>query len=69
MCGPFQSDDGAMQVIEAGSLEEARAFVDADPFIAERYYASYELVELIEANEANNWLVTDPQTLASLRSA
>jgi hypothetical protein len=41
--------------------------VEADPFIRQGYYAAYELHELIEANEANHWLLDDGQTQGNLQ--
>ncbi len=69
LCGPFRDGGGALQILDAPSLDAARQMVMADPFIARGYYASFELQELIEANEGNNWLVSDPQTLSSLNAS
>lgn len=57
LCGPFKDNDSAIQIIVADSQEEAEFIVNADPFIAHNYYQQYELKELIEANEGNNWLM------------
>ena len=62
LCGPFKDNDGALQVIMANSKLEAEAFLNKDPFIREKYYQGYDLFELIEANDANNWLLEDAQT-------
>lgn len=67
LCGPFGDDDGALQILRADTPEEAHALVRADPLIADRYYRSYRLRELIEANEANAWLTADPQTVGNRR--
>lgn len=62
LCGPFKDDDGAFQLVVAQTYEAASDIVEQDPFIKEKYYQSYQIYELIEANEENNWLSTDPQT-------
>ncbi len=67
LCGPFENDDGALQIIVAETKEEVEELVNKDPFIRERYYKSYSIYELIEANEYNNWLCEDTQTKINLR--
>lgn len=66
LCGPFKDNDGALQILEAESREQAEAILNADPFIAQRYYERNTLSELIEANEANGWLMRDDQTRDNL---
>lgn len=66
LCGPFRDDDGALQILDAPSREQAEAILTADPFVAQRYYERYALTELIEANEANGWLMRDDQTRDNL---
>jgi uncharacterized protein YciI len=66
LCGPLKDNDGALQILEAQSREQAEAILKADPFIAQRYYERYALSELIEANEANGWLMRDGQTQDNL---
>lgn len=66
LCGPFTENDKAIQVLVADSLEEAEALVQQDPFVRSGYYGSYDLYELIEANESNNWLMDIPQTKENL---
>jgi uncharacterized protein YciI len=66
LCGPFSDNDKAIQILIADSLEEAEAFVQQDPFVRSGYYGSYDLFELIEANESNNWLMDIPQTKENL---
>jgi uncharacterized protein YciI len=68
LCGPFTNDDGALQVIIAENRESAKKIVEQDPFIKENYYQSFEIYELIEANEANSWLLEDSQTKLNLSS-
>jgi uncharacterized protein len=57
ICGPFKDNDKAMQILICNSIEEAIDLVESDPFVKEGYYGDYEINELIEANEDNNWLV------------
>jgi uncharacterized protein YciI len=57
LCGPFQDDDGAIQILVCSGRDEAINLVESDPFIKEGYYASYEVHEWLEANEENNWLI------------
>lgn len=66
LCGPFKNDDGALQIILAETKEKAIQIVEQDPFIREGYYQSFEIYELIEANEDNNWLCEDTQTKINL---
>ncbi len=67
LCGPFENDDGALQIIITDTKENAEKLVNQDPFIKEKYYKSYSIYELIEANEDNNWLCEDTQTKINLR--
>lgn len=69
LCGPFGDEDGELQIVRADTPEEAHSLVRADPLIADRYYRSNRLRELIEANEAHAWLTADPQTLANRRGS
>ena len=66
LCGPFEDNEGAMQVLATSSRKEADDLLRADPFVAERYYLSYVLRELIAANEHNDWLRRDAQTAGNL---
>jgi uncharacterized protein YciI len=66
LCGPFEDNNGAMQILEANSREEALEYFLQDPFIAKKYYETYTVYELIEANEKNNWLLEDKQTKSNL---
>jgi uncharacterized protein YciI len=65
ICGPYTDNERALQIIIADDIDKAKAYVESDPFVANRYYADYELSELIEANEQNNWLMKDDQTLSN----
>ncbi|WP_099157124.1 YciI family protein [Virgibacillus ndiopensis] len=66
ICGPFKDNDKAMQILLCETIEEAIKLVESDPFIKEGYYATYEVNELIEAKEENNWLMEIPQTKHNL---
>ena len=69
LCGPFSDNDSAIQVIMSDSLESAQGTVQSDPFVSQGYYGEFVVKELIEANSANNWLVTDPKTEANRASS
>ncbi|WP_194840958.1 YciI family protein [Filobacillus milosensis] len=66
ICGPFKDNDTAMQILICETIDEAKKLVKSDPFIDEGYYATYEVNELIEANENNNWLMDISQTIENL---
>jgi uncharacterized protein YciI len=66
ICGPFKDDDKAMQILICNTVEEAIKLVESDPFVKEGYYAAYEVNELMEANQENNWLTDIPQTIENL---
>lgn len=66
LCGPFEDDETAIQVLVADSANEARLLVQADPFVENGYYGDFEVRGLIEANEANNFLMGDPDFQGSL---
>jgi uncharacterized protein YciI len=59
ICGPLDDNSRALQIITAQARGDAERIVQADPFIEKKVYRSYELHELIEGNEKNNWLL-DP---------
>lgn len=56
LCGPLLGHGGAMQIIEANSLEEAKIIIETDPFISEGFYKAYDIYQLLEANLENNFL-------------
>ena len=62
LCGPFTDDDSAIQIIRAADLTAAERIIYQDPFVKCNYYSTVRIKELIEANPANNWLVSHPQT-------
>lgn len=57
ICGPFTDSDGAIKIIKANHLEEAKIIANCDPFTKKGYYQNYEIYEFIEANEENNYLL------------
>ncbi len=57
ICGPLDDNKRALQIIAASDRTQAEGIVQADPFIKQQYYRSFELHELIEGNEENNWLL------------
>ena len=57
LCGPFKDHDEAMQILLAETMEEATLLVNEDPFIREGFYRQFSISELVEANEANNYLL------------
>lgn len=59
LCGPLIGHGGAMQIILADSEEEARGFIEKDPFVLEGFYRSYEIYMLLDANIENNFLLKD----------
>jgi uncharacterized protein len=67
LVGPLKEQDKLLQVVQADSAEEAQAIVDNDPYVKEGLYRSYECYELLESNEANNWLMDTPRIQEMLR--
>ena len=66
LCGPFEDDESALQILLADDPAGARQLVQSDPLVASGYYASFEIKTLIEANPANNWLMDHSQTAGNL---
>jgi uncharacterized protein YciI len=59
ICGPLKGmDKKALLIFNANSQEEVESYVLKDPFIFQKYYASYRIYEWLEANESNNWLLS-----------
>ncbi|MDR3592489.1 MAG: YciI family protein [Negativicutes bacterium] len=67
LVGPLKDQDKILQVVQADSPEEARAVVDSDPYVSAGLYQAYECYELLESNEANNWLADTPRVQEMLR--
>jgi uncharacterized protein YciI len=67
LCGPFKDDSGAFLLIAAPSQKDAEAIVKEDPFIKQGYYRSFEVRELQESGEHNNWLMDDDQKKENMR--
>ena len=55
LCGFLKKSDKAMLILEAESFKDAKAYVLQDPLIIKKHH-DYDLYELNEANESNNWL-------------
>lgn len=66
IAGPFKNNDHAMIILNCDDIDEAIALTEKDPFITEKYYHTYDINELIVANEENNWLMDNPQTKGNL---
>ena len=56
VCGPFLTRYGAVKVLRASSMEEARELAEADPFIREGV-ETYELLEFEHGHKGNNYLL------------
>jgi len=67
LVGPLKGQDKILQVIQAESSEDAQEIVNSDPYIKEGLYQTYECYELLESNEANNWLMDTPRIQEMLR--
>ena len=52
MCGR------ALLIFKAASQDEVENFVSKDPFIAQKWYASYHIYEWIEKNVSNDYLIS-----------
>ena len=48
MAGPFGDRSGSLVILEAGSLEEANAFAEGDPYVVEGVFESYEVKPFIQ---------------------
>jgi uncharacterized protein YciI len=59
LCGPFADNNDAMKIIKANSFKEADKIANLDPFTINKYYLEYEIHELIEANENNDFLLSN----------
>ncbi len=61
LAGPLVGQDKILQIVEANSQTEAKQIVNEDPYVHQKHYGSYEVYELLEANEANNWMMDTPR--------
>jgi uncharacterized protein YciI len=43
LAGPFTDKTGSLIVIDMPSLDEAQAFLDADPYVTQGVFARYEI--------------------------
>ena len=43
LAGPFTDQAGSLIIIEAASLEEAKAFAAGDPYVTQGVFARYEI--------------------------
>lgn len=57
LCGPLAGSDKAIKIIYADSMNEAVKIAHSDPFTVNSYYPNIEVLELKEANEANEYLL------------
>lgn len=56
LCGPFTNNDGALQILEAENIDQAKNLVLSDPMIKANFYQDFKIYQLCEANENNNYL-------------
>lgn len=68
LAGPLMGQDKILQIVEAASKAEAERIVNEDPYVSHKHYGSYEVYELMEANEANNWMRDTPRIQNMLRN-
>ena len=61
LAGPLVGQDKVLQIVEAISQTEAEQIVNEDPYVKQKHYGSYDIYELLEANEANKWLMDTPR--------
>ena len=61
LCGPLKSNGycrgKGLLLFDATSQDEVEDYVLKDPFIVQKWYASYHIYEWIEANDSNNYLM------------
>lgn len=55
VCGPFLTRYGALKILCADSMLEAKRLAEADPFI-KHGYSTYELLEFRNAHAGNRYL-------------
>ena len=67
VCGPFVDDSGAMLVVQEEPEEQATVLILSDPFIKERYYGDFSIIEFCKADASNQYLMDHNQTLGELK--
>lgn len=53
-CGPCV-DGTAIMILSAETIAEAKELLENDPFSAINYYSDRKIIEVLEANEENNF--------------
>jgi uncharacterized protein len=66
IAGPFKNNEEGLLILSCEDIDEAISIVENDPFIIEKYYHTYDINEFTVANEDNNWLMDNQQTLGNL---
>ncbi|MGD2168701.1 MAG: YciI family protein [Chlamydiota bacterium] len=61
ICGPFIDNERAIIILRSSSKTEVDKLVNEEPFVKGKYYERYEIVEFIEANQENDWLMSHSQ--------
>ena len=56
LCGFLKKSDKVMLILEAESYKDGENYILQDPLIIKKHY-NYEMYELNEANESNNWFL------------
>ena len=56
-----------MLVMQAASEEQATVLIQSDPFIKERYYGGFSIIEFYKADASNQYLMDHDQTLGELQ--
>lgn len=57
LCGPLLNQEKSVLILKEESREKALEIVYRDPFIQTHYYGKFDLSEILEANDDNNWLM------------
>jgi len=57
LCGPLKGHEKGMFILNAKTHEEVEKCVLKDPFIVNKFYKSYSIYEIIEANAGNNYML------------
>ena len=56
LCGFLKKSDKVLLILEAKSFKDAEDYIIQDPLIIKKHY-NYDIYELNEANESNNWFL------------